>query len=118
MLTLLSYQPGSLPGILKIPNLGVCFVLRCFQHLSIKNVATLRCHCNDNRHTRGFLRKVLSYCSQLPSSIKTPILDRVRHYCYPPAGGCLLVSCSCKLPLSLVGSDHILSPEATLAYGL
>jgi hypothetical protein len=53
-------------------------VLRCFQHLSVRNVATLRCHCSDNRHTRGFLMQVLSYYAQLPSRIQTPILDRVR----------------------------------------
>ena len=78
MLTLLPYQPGSLPGVLEITHLGVCFVLRCFQHLSVRNVATLRCQFTDNRHTSGSLISVLSYQRQLPSIIQTPILDRVR----------------------------------------
>ena len=36
-----AYQPSHLLGILKIPNLGVGFPLRCFQRLSIPDLATL-----------------------------------------------------------------------------
>ena len=42
--TLGAYQPGSLPGILKILSLGACLALRCFQRFSVTNVATQQCH--------------------------------------------------------------------------
>ena len=42
-------------------NLKVGFPLRCFQRLSIPNIATLRCHWRDNRFTRGSSIPVLSY---------------------------------------------------------
>ena len=35
------------------PHLGVGFALRCFQRLSIPNVATQQCHGRDNWYTRG-----------------------------------------------------------------
>ena len=44
-----------------IPNLGVGFPLRCFQRLSIPNIATLRCPWQDSRYTRGSFTSVLSY---------------------------------------------------------
>jgi len=34
-------------------NLKVGFELRCFQLLSIPNLATQRCHWHDNWYTRG-----------------------------------------------------------------
>nr|AOE07167.1 hypothetical protein [uncultured bacterium] len=37
----------------KRPHLEVGFVLRCFQHLSLPNIATLRCSWRHNRYTRG-----------------------------------------------------------------
>src|SRR3989344_2113910 len=43
-----------------IPNLGVGFILRCFQNLSVPDLATLRCPWQDSRHTRGRFNSVLS----------------------------------------------------------
>ena len=34
-------------------NLGVGFVLRCFQRLSMPNLATQQCRWRDNWYTRG-----------------------------------------------------------------
>jgi len=42
-------------------HLGVGFTLRCFQRLSLPNVATQRCHWRDNWCTRGSSIPVLSY---------------------------------------------------------
>ena len=42
------------------PNLGAGFPLRCFQRLSLPNVANRPCHWRDNRHTRGSSTQVLS----------------------------------------------------------
>ena len=41
--------------------LEVGFPLRCFQRLSLPNIATRRCHWRDNRYTRGSSTLVLSY---------------------------------------------------------
>ena len=41
--------------------LGAGFPLRCFQRLSLPNVANRPCHWRDNRHTRGSSTQVLSY---------------------------------------------------------
>ena len=41
--------------------LVVGFVLRCFQRLSLPNIATLRCIWRHNRYTRGSSTPVLSY---------------------------------------------------------
>ena len=41
--------------------LRVCFPLRCFQRLSVPNLATGRCHWHDNPYTRGSFTPVLSY---------------------------------------------------------
>jgi len=43
------------------PGLEVGFALRCFQRLSVPNVATQRCHWRDNWYTRGLSIPVLSY---------------------------------------------------------
>jgi hypothetical protein len=42
-------------------RLVVGFVLRCFQRLSLPNIATLRCPWRNNRHTSGSSTPVLSY---------------------------------------------------------
>ena len=42
-------------------NLGMGFPLRCFQRLSLRDVATLRCPWQDNRYTIGRSVPVLSY---------------------------------------------------------
>ncbi|HAT68648.1 MAG TPA: hypothetical protein DCS20_03435 [Candidatus Yonathbacteria bacterium] len=42
-------------------DLGVSFPLRCFQRLSIPDIATLRCPWQDSSHTRGQFTPVLSY---------------------------------------------------------
>lgn len=55
-----------------IPDLGVGFPLRCFQRLSLPNMATQRCDWRHNWNTRGSSIPVLSYWGQLPSSILRP----------------------------------------------
>ena len=42
-------------------HLGGGFPLRCFQRLSLPNVATRQCHWRDNRYTSGWSFPVLSY---------------------------------------------------------
>ena len=42
-------------------GLGRGFPLRCFQRLSLPNIATRRCRWRDNRNTRGSSTPVLSY---------------------------------------------------------
>jgi hypothetical protein len=42
-------------------NLGAGFPLRCFQRLSLPNLATQRCRWHDNWHTSGPSTLVLSY---------------------------------------------------------
>ncbi len=42
-------------------HLWVGFPLRCFQRLSIPNLATRLCRWSDNRYTRGSFNPVLSY---------------------------------------------------------
>ena len=42
-------------------NLGACFMLRCFQHLSLPDFATQPCHGRDSWYTRGLFIPVLSY---------------------------------------------------------
>jgi hypothetical protein len=46
------------------PNLGAGFPLRCFQRLSLPNVANRPCRWRDNRQTRGSSTQVLSYYGQ------------------------------------------------------
>ena len=63
----LAYQPGSLPGasphtmVGRKPHLGAGFPLRCFQRLSLPNVANQPCTWRYNWHTRGSSIPVLSY---------------------------------------------------------
>ncbi len=42
-------------------HLEVGFPLRCFQRLSLRDIATLRCPWRDNRYTSGHSTPVLSY---------------------------------------------------------
>ena len=46
------------------PYLGAGFPLRCFQRLSLPNVANQPCRWRDNWHTRGSSTQVLSYYGQ------------------------------------------------------
>ena len=50
--------------------LGAGFPLRCFQRLSLPNVANRPCHWRDNRHTRGSSTQVLSYYGQASSTFQ------------------------------------------------
>ena len=52
------------------PNLGAGFPLRCFQRLSLPNVANRPCRWRDNRHTRGSSTQVLSYYGQASSAFQ------------------------------------------------
>lgn len=49
------------------PYLGAGFPLRCFQRLSLPNVANRPRHWRDDRHTRGSSTQVLSYYGQASS---------------------------------------------------
>ena len=53
-------------------HLGGGFPLRCFQRLSLPDVATLRCPWRDNRYTSGQSTPVLSYWERLPSNLLRP----------------------------------------------
>ncbi|PJA63884.1 MAG: hypothetical protein CO160_01565 [Candidatus Portnoybacteria bacterium CG_4_9_14_3_um_filter_43_11] len=54
----------------KILHLGESFALRCFQRLSLPNLATQQCPGRDNWQTRGLFIRILSYNGRAPSSIK------------------------------------------------
>jgi len=45
----------------KSPNLGMGFSLRCFQRLSLPDIATQQCSWRNSWHTRGRFILVLSY---------------------------------------------------------
>ena len=60
---------GLRPGT---PGLEAGFPLRCFQRLSVPDLATQLCHWRDNWLTRGPSNQVLSYYGQLLSSILRP----------------------------------------------
>ena len=47
-------------GSITIPNLEAGFPLRCFQRLSIPDIATLQCFWQNSRHARGQSTSVLS----------------------------------------------------------
>ena len=51
----------SSTALIGSPGIEVSFPLRCFQRLSIPNIATLRCCWRNNRSTRGSSTPVLSY---------------------------------------------------------
>ena len=52
------------------PDLGAGFPLRCFQRLSLPNVANRPRHWRDDRHTRGSSTQVLSYYGQASSGFQ------------------------------------------------
>jgi len=61
-----AYLPGGLAGSLSgqapwKPHLEAGFPLRCFQRLSLPNVANQPCSWRNNWHTRGSSVPVLSY---------------------------------------------------------
>ena len=58
---LVIYQGSSVPLLEGMTHLEGGFVLRCFQRLSLPNVATQPCHWRDNWYTRGSFTPVLSY---------------------------------------------------------
>ena len=58
-------------GSQTIPNLGVGFILRCFQNLSMPDLATLRCPWQDSRYTRGRFNSVLSSLIPLSLGVQT-----------------------------------------------
>ena len=58
-------------------HLRARFPLRCFQRLSIPNVATGQCHWHDNPNTSGSSTPVLSYWSS-SFNHPTPTADRDR----------------------------------------
>ena len=58
------------PEAARNANLGAGFPLRCFQRLSLPNVANRPCHWRDNRHTRGSSTQVLSYYGQASSTFQ------------------------------------------------
>ena len=72
----IAYQRSHLlrPFVINYWNthLEVGFVLRCFQHLSIPNIATLQCSWRHNRCTRGLSNTVLSYQCQIFSIFLRP----------------------------------------------
>ena len=52
------------------PYLGAGFPLRCFQRLSLPNVANQPRHWRDDWHTRGSSTQVLSYYGQVSSRFR------------------------------------------------
>ena len=56
------WSTGSLTNLCcESPHLEACFPLRCFQRLSVPNVANQPCTWRYNWHTRGWSVPVLSY---------------------------------------------------------
>jgi hypothetical protein len=51
----------STRSLMGMPGFGVGFPLRCFQRLSVPNIATGRCRERDNPYTRGSSDLILSY---------------------------------------------------------
>ena len=71
--------PGSLvPEGTRNPRLGVGFTLRCFQRLSVPDIATQRCRERDNWYTRGPSFQILSYYGRIVVKVPTPTADRDR----------------------------------------
>src|SRR4029079_10982696 len=54
------------------PHLQASFALRCFQRLSLPNIATQRCPWRDNWHNSGPARPSPSYQAQLLSTSLRP----------------------------------------------
>jgi len=88
---IISYGPQT------ISDLGVGFPLRCFQRLSIPDIAMLRCPWQDNSHTRGQFTPVLSSLRH-PKMPLSPISRSVDYTFLPPPvmGGLHLTHASCR----------------------
>jgi len=52
---------SSLTALVQKSHLGASFALRCFQRLSLPDLATRRCSWHHNRYTSGRSIPVLSY---------------------------------------------------------
>ena len=63
-------------SVARNPYLGAGFPLRCFQRLSLPNVANQPRHWRDDWHTRGSSTQVLSYYGQVSFKIPTSAEDR------------------------------------------
>ncbi len=70
-----------------VPSGGLCpgrshlearFPLRCFQRLSLPNIATRQCHWRDNRNTRGSSNSGPLVLGAAPLKSPTPMADRDR----------------------------------------
>src|SRR5437879_10457931 len=53
-------------------DLGTGFPLRCFQRLSLPDIANRRCHWRDSRDTSARSRPVLAYYGRPPSTPPRP----------------------------------------------
>src|SRR3990167_4678200 len=82
--TLKAYQPDHLSGFLTIPNLEAGFPLRCFQRLSIPDIATEQCPWQDSSYTRGQFTPVLSSrdFSHLSYCVKSSPISRSADYIF------------------------------------
>ena len=84
MLTPPSYQPASLAGSFSgvklhgTPNLGVGFPLRCFQRLSLPNVATLRMPLARQQVHNRCVHPGPLVLGTKPLKYPTPTMDRDR----------------------------------------
>ncbi len=71
-----AYQRGRLPRPSGIAawnvHLGAGFALRCFQRLSVPDIATRRCTWRHNRYTSGPSISVLSYWRSPSSTFPRP----------------------------------------------
>ena len=71
--------PGSLANKFAWnPRLGIGFTLRCFQRLSVPDIATQPCPKRDNWYTRGQSFQILSYYGRGAVKIPSPTADRDR----------------------------------------
>ncbi len=84
MLTLPAYQPRYLQGVSSRltsgmrSNLGGCFPLRCFQRLSVGNIATQQCSYSETTGTPGIPSSQSSRTRDDSPQISTVIQDRDR----------------------------------------
>jgi len=70
-------------GSITIPNLEAGFPLRCFQRLSIPDIATEQCPWQDSSYTRGQFTPVLSSLSSKPILVLiTPPISRSVDYIF------------------------------------
>ena len=84
MLTSAAYQPDSLSGVFRgvklpgISNLEVGFPLRCFQRLSLPNLATLHLLLAEQQINQRFVHFGPLVLKADPLKYPTPITDRDR----------------------------------------